>query len=72
MKFRVMAGQHIQDGPDGKNHVYKTNDVVESKKDLVAQFGREKFQREHDDAPVQAAAPLAQPEKKQRGAAPAG
>lgn len=46
MKFRVIAGRHVQDG-----RIFGKDEILESEHDLVSQF-RNKFERVDDDTPV--------------------
>ncbi len=49
-KFSILGGQHIQDGPDGRERKYFRGDIVESGRDLATRWP-EKFQRVFDETP---------------------
>ena len=62
MKFRLLAGQHIEAGPFNEtlkifsDRLYKQGEIIETDKDLERQFGAEKFQRVYDHIPGPATA----------------
>lgn len=63
-KYKLVAGQHIQNDPDGKPHTYNPGDIVESDTDLINKLGAERFilvsGEEGDRFPSQNAAPQGQ------------
>lgn len=50
MRFRVLAGQHIQSDSAGKPRLYKAGETVDSSTNLVERFGS-KFEQIHQSAP---------------------
>ena len=49
-KFKLIAGRHITGKTEQDRKIYRIGDVVESDRDLVERFGKDKFQRVGDDA----------------------
>lgn len=50
MKFRLLAGDHIEAGtplPDGRttDKIYHPGDIIDAKMDLAQRYGADKFQR---------------------------
>lgn len=51
MRFRLLAGQHIQTDPDGQERLYKPGQVLEAKADLATRWP-EKFGRVAEGTPL--------------------